>query len=132
MLQGQRRDLDGRGDVHGVPARRGHLAAKPHAVECREYLPEVVGGGYEELGTRGRPGRAHGDDPDGALRVAPGLGVHEEVRCVRLGLEAGGDVVPVPHVLGIVEKDHAGFEGHGGDVWLSISGIVKIHYRFVF
>ena len=119
VLEGQAGHLDRGRDVD---PRRGRVArtARRDAVQGGQDLAHVVGRADEELG----PGPAlagagprrsrHGDDADGRLRVGLRLGVDQEVGRVVLRLEPGGDVIPVPHVFGVVQQDHAGFERHGG------------------
>ena len=47
-------------------------------------------------------GGRHGDDAHGGFWIGCGFGVDDEVGGVGLGLEAGGDVVAVTHVFGVV------------------------------
>mmetsp|Transcript_27551 Transcript_27551/g.79457 ORF Transcript_27551/g.79457 Transcript_27551/m.79457 type:complete len:505 (+) Transcript_27551:145-1659(+) len=128
VLEGEARDLDGGGDVD---ARRGGVAgpARRDAVEGGQDLPHVVGRADEELGPGAALARAgsrrarHGDDPDGRFRVGLRLGVDQQVGRVVLRLQPRRDVVPVPHVFGVVQQDHAGFERHGDMVGVSFRSL---------
>ena len=61
------------------------------------------------------PFAGHGHDADSVLGVGVDLGLEDGGDCVLLGVEAGGLVVAIAHVFGVVDDHERCFERHGGD-----------------
>ena len=65
--------------------------------------------GQDLAGVRGQSGEdleaAQGEETDVGLGVGSELGLGDEADGVLQGLESGGQEVPVPHVLGVVDAE---------------------------
>jgi hypothetical protein len=60
------------------------------------------------------PFTSHGHYPDCIFRIRVDFCLENGVDSVRLGIETGGDIISIPHILGIVNYQHGSFERHFG------------------
>mmetsp|Transcript_10398 Transcript_10398/g.22257 ORF Transcript_10398/g.22257 Transcript_10398/m.22257 type:complete len:208 (+) Transcript_10398:1052-1675(+) len=124
MLQRQGRHLNRSRDIHRVfGGRRDPPSRQRNLVQRTQDFPQIVRRTDQQFRSGTAAGRRsgggyHGDDSHGGFGIRLGFLGDNHVGGVGLGFHAGGEVVAVAHVLGVVEKDHAGFEGHFGCIFL--------------